>query len=86
MAKQPQKSGKHPKASVEYNLEKDPLQTGIEVPATGLRERVAGDADQWGVRRRMAGILALVFMLIIVGIGIWAAVALDDLWSAIFGE
>jgi len=85
MAKQQQRSAKPRKASVDYNLEKPPLQTGVEVSAIGLREKVAGDTGEWGSRRRSAGILAALFFVIIVGIGITAASYLDDLlelwWS-----
>ena len=79
-------SGKPRKASVEYNLEKDPLQTGLEVSSVDLRERVAGSGGPWAARRRMAGLLMVMITLIILGVGLWAAIYLQDFWTAFFAE
>lgn len=86
MAKGRTGSGKRSKPSVEYNLEKEPLKTGIVVPSSDLRERISAGGGQWGARRRMAGLLAVLLMLIIVALGIVVAFDLSDFWTALFGE
>ena len=52
------------KARTEYNLEKPPLQTGDTTPEVSLRTRAAMGGDFWTVPRRVAGIVALIVMVI----------------------
>lgn len=69
------------KKMAEHNLEKPPLQTGETVSDVGAREEVAFKPDEWTMRRRIAGKLGVLFMLLILLIGFvviwlaWAAIA-----------
>ncbi|MEX1095020.1 MAG: hypothetical protein WED34_03165 [Planctomycetales bacterium] len=71
----------HPRPSVEYNLEKAPLQTGNLAPRTDLRGKAALAPGEWTARRRMAGWLAVIIMAIVLAIG---AIVIFDLhrWLA----
>lgn len=67
--------------SVEYNLEKEPLATGRLAPRVDPATKAAMSPDEWTIRRRMAGWIAVWLMAIIITIG---AIVLFDLhrWLA----
>jgi hypothetical protein len=77
---------KHQKPSVEYNLEKDPLQTGDLVPSVDLRERVAMGDDTWTGHRRSAGMFALFFMLLLVALGMVVIAYVEGFFEQLFGQ
>ena len=71
----------HSRLSVEYNLEKEPLQSGRTEPPVSLRTRVAMAAKQWTLRRRMAGWLVVWFLflvLVVSGLASWMMSFMTD--------
>lgn len=83
-ARKDQRSPKRP-ARVEYNLERDPLQSGRRVSLRYLPLRMSSRARKWLADRRMAGALIVLCILLLVLIGCLIAFGgLQRLFDAYF--
>jgi hypothetical protein len=65
--------------STRYNLEREPLQSDRSIPSMPMpTDRTGWD---WVRRRRMAGSLGVLFIILILLIGALTLVYFDDLWN-----
>lgn len=83
-AKESADSSKKPsRKSVEYNLEKEPLQTGRHSPRVSLREKAAAYLRDWKIPRRNVGLLVvflIALLLAVAGTVMWLFVPLFRLY------
>ena len=87
--------GQHPpphdeqhKPSVQYNLEKEPLQTGQTQPDVGLRARFATMMDRWLIHRWSWWGLWTILVLLLLACGAMAIMVVNRFfagWSKLVG-
>lgn len=56
-------------AHVDFNLEREPLQTGRRAPRVGVHARFLSSVKGWYLRRRIAWKLAIWFILLLLVVG-----------------
>ena len=70
------------KRLLEHHLEKEPLRTGEQYGDVAAREKVALAGDTWTVRRRAAGWLYVVLVLLILLMGGLVLWLFSGVWRA----